>query len=217
MTLLSAPLSLLDAREGKGVLQNEDRPGFYVRFYRPFHPVDIKQWRLIVDGLCERPLRLGIEELRRLPQMTETSRLKCVECWSAEATWTGFKPEALFELARPLKAAKYLYFSCADDYFEYISMEDLLKPGVLFVHTMNGRPLPHEYGAPLRLIIPFKYGYKSVKTITNLTFSERGGEGYWSKFGYPADGVIQPGYDYQLDIGKTVWIKEGGKIEQADK
>ncbi len=203
--------SCIDAKEGKRLLKNENKPGFYIRFYKPFEPVNIERWRLDVGGLCEKPLKLSLDDIMKFPQVTQVSRLKCVECWSSKASWTGFRPQVLFDLVKPLKKARYLYFYSADDYFEYISLEDLLKPRVLFVHTMNGRPLPDEHGAPLRLIIPFKYGYKNVKTITRLVFIEKGGDGYWSQYGYSADGTIQPGADYLLDIGETKEIKKQGE------
>lgn len=202
--------------EGKDskFLQNEDREGFYIRFYKPFKPVDEKKWTLTIDGLCERPLRLHIENIKKLPLTTQTSRLKCVECWSSKAKWTGFRPEILFSMVKPLKTAKYVYFFCEDGYFEYISIDDLLKPKVLLVHTMNDRDLPKEHGAPLRLIIPFKYGYKNVKTINRLSFVDHAGIGYWSQFGYSNDGTIQPGKDYQLDTGQTKIIKKlGGETD----
>ncbi len=205
--------SCVNAKEGKRLLKNENRPGFYIRFYRPFEPVDVNKWRLEIGGLCEKPLKLSLKDIMKFPQTTQVSRLKCVECWSSKATWTGFSPKTLFEIVKPLNNARYLYFYSADDYYEYISIEDLFKPRVLFVHTMNNKPLSPEHGAPLRLIIPFKYGYKNVKTITKLTFVEKGGEGYWSQFGYSADGIIQAGSDYQLDTGEVVRIREGGDIE----
>lgn len=205
--------SCVEAKENKRLLKNEDKPGFYIRFYKPFEPVDIRKWKLEISGLCEKPSRLNIEDIKRLPSVTQVSRLKCVECWSAKASWTGFIPKTLFELVKPLNKARYLYFYCADDYFEYISLEDLLKSRVLFAHTMNSKPLPDEHGAPLRLIIPFKYGYKNVKTITRITFVEKGGEGYWSQQGYSADGTIQPGFDFQLDTGQMIEIKKQGEID----
>lgn len=204
--------SCVNAKEDRRLLKNENRPGFYIRFYKPFEPVDIKKWRLEVGGLCEKPVTLSIDDIRRFSELTQTSRLKCVECWSAKATWTGFSPKTLFEIVKPLNRARYLYFYSADDYFEYISIEDLLKPGVLFVHTMNNKPLSPEHGAPLRLIIPFKYGYKNVKTITKLIFLEKGGNGYWSQYGYSADGTIQPGSDYRIDTGEMKEIIRPGEL-----
>lgn len=210
--LTSLVPSCLEGTSKKQLLRNEDKPGFYVRFYKPFEPVVIKKWKLEVGGLCEKPIKLTINDIKKLPQVTQVSRLKCVECWSSKASWTGFRPQTLFDLVKPLNKAKYLYFYSADDYFEYISLDDLLKPRVLFVHTMNEKPLPDEHGAPLRLIIPFKYGYKSVKTITRLTFVEKEGVGYWSQYGYSADGTIQPGFDHLLDTGETIEIKETGEL-----
>lgn len=205
--------SCSEVNSKKRVLRNEDKPGFYVRFYKPFEPVDIDKWRLEVGGLCKRPSIFSIKDIRNLPSITQVSRLKCVECWSAKASWTGFRPQVLFDLVKPLKQARYLYFYCADDYFEYISLEDLLKPRVLFAHSMNGNTLPPEHGAPLRLIIPFKYGYKNVKTITRLSFTDKGKNGYWSQYGYSPDGTIQPGLDHLLDTGETIEIRKEGEIE----
>jgi DMSO/TMAO reductase YedYZ molybdopterin-dependent catalytic subunit len=205
--------SSLFSMDKKRLLKNEDRPGFYIRFYKPFEPVNPDKWRLEVSGLCEKPSRFSSVDIMKLPSVTQVSRLKCVECWSAKASWTGFSPKTLFDIVKPLNEARYLYFYCADDYFEYISLEDLLRPRVLFAHSMNGKPLTPEHGAPLRLIIPFKYGYKSVKTITRLVFVKKGKEGYWSKYGYSVDGTIQPGVDYLLDIGEAKEIKEEGELE----
>lgn len=204
--------SCTEARDKENLLKNEDRPGFYIRFYKPFRPIDISKWSLEIKGLCKRPLRLKMDDIKGLPAQTQTSRLKCVECWSAKAKWKGFRPSVLFEIAQPLESARFLYFHSADDYYEYISIGDLLRPRVLFVYEMNDKPLPPEHGAPLRLIIPFKYGYKNVKTITRLIFTDKGKEGYWSKYGYSPDATIQPGLDYPLDIGETREIKKAGEL-----
>lgn len=71
----------------------------------------------------------------------------------------------------------------------------------------------NAHGAPLRLIIPPKYGYKSIKTIVRLEFVSKSGAGYWSQFGYSPDATIQPGEDYPLDIGKSMEIKKPGELE----
>lgn len=200
------------AREKK-LLRNEDKKGFYIRFYRPFEAVDSSAWTLNIDGLCETPQTLSFSDLYKLPKVTQVSRLKCVECWSAKARWSGFEPRALFEMALPLNTAKFLYFYSADGYCEYISLADLLRPRVLFAYEMNGEPLPDEHGAPLRLIMPFKYGYKSVKAITKLTFVDKDGDGYWSAHGYSRDATILPGEDFPLDIGEPRTIKKPGELD----
>lgn len=189
-----------EAKEIQRMLENEDREGFYIRFYKPFKPVDPSKWTLRVGGLCSNPQSFNLASLKKLKKETQTSRMKCVESWSSKARWGGIRPKTLFDTVKPKKQAKFLYFYSADDYYEFISIEDLLKPRVLFVYEMNDGPLPDIHGGPLRLIIPFKYGYKSVKTIVRLDFVEKGGTGYWSKFGYDKDGTIKPGTDFPLDL-----------------
>lgn len=197
----------------KKLLENENKPGFYIRFYKPFKPVDIATWRLKSGGLCDNQLSFDISALRRLKKASQVSRLKCVECWSAKAQWGGFRPQTLFEIVKPKREAQFLYIHSADDYYEYIPMDVILHSRTLFAYEMNDKPLPDEHGAPLRLIIPQKYGYKSIKTITKLEFVSKGGVGYWSQFGYSPDATIEPGEDHPLDIGKTVPIKKPGELD----
>ncbi len=200
-----------ESKEIGKLLENEDREGFYIRFIKPIRPVDPATWTLKVGGLCERPRNLDLAAIRGLPKVTQVSRMKCVESWSSKAKWGGFRPKALFDLVKPTSLAKHLYFYSADDYYEYISLEELLKPRVLFAYEMNDGPLPPEYGGPLRLLMPSKYGYKSVKTIMRLEFLEKGGTGYWSKYGYSKDATIQPGTDHALDLKEYRRITKPGE------
>ena len=201
------------AKEIRGLLDNEDREGFYIRFIKPIRPVDPATWTLKVGGLCERPRTLSLADIKGLPKATQVSRMKCVESWSSKAKWGGFRAKALFDLVRPASQAKHLYFYSADDYYEYISLEELLKPRVIFAYEMNDGPLPPEYGGPLRLLMPSKYGYKSVKTIMRLEFLEKGGTGYWSKYGYSKDATIEPGTDHALDLKEYRRITKPGEPE----
>ncbi len=213
---IAASIVLPSCMEQSGrskLLKNENKPGFYIRFYKSFKPVDASKWLLDVDGLCENPRKFPLSSLKQIPKTSQTSRLKCVECWSAKAKWSGFRPKALFDIVKPSKDARFLYFLSADDYYEYISIDELLMPRVLFAYEMNDEKLPDEHGAPLRLIIPFKYGYKNVKTIMKLSFVEKGGDGYWSQFGYSAEGTILPGEDYPLDIGEAKEIIKKGELD----
>lgn len=205
--------SCIDAKETAKILKNENKPDFYIRFYKPFRAVDPRKWKLKVGGQCENPLSFDLSEIKRLPKETQVSRLKCVECWSAKAKWGGFRPKTLFDIVKPKGDAKFLYFYSADDYYEYISIEELLKPRVLFVYEMNDAPLPDIHGAPLRLIIPFKYGYKNVKTIVKLDFVDKGRPGYWSNYGYSVDGTIRPGIDHPLDLGESRELKREGEVD----
>ncbi|MCX5817385.1 MAG: molybdopterin-dependent oxidoreductase [Proteobacteria bacterium] len=204
------PNSFLSAKEIERILDNEDREGFYIRFIKPIKPVDPSKWTLKVGGLCDNPKIFTLSDIKKLAKDTQVSRMKCVESWSSKAKWGGFRPKTLFDAVKPKKQAKYLYFYSADDYYEYISLEDLLKSRVLFAYEMNDGPLPDIHGGPLRLLVPFKYGYKSVKTILKLDFVEKEGTGYWSHYGYSKDGTVQKGTDHALDL-KTykILMKEG--------
>jgi len=200
-----------DPKEIEKLLDNEDREGFYIRFIKPTRPVDPNMWSLKVGGLCEKPQNFSLAAIRRFPKETQVSRMKCVESWSSKARWAGFRPKALFDVVRPLAKARHLFFYSADDYYEYISLEELLKPRVLFAYDMNDGPLPADYGGPLRLLMPSKYGYKSVKTILRLEFLEKGGTGYWSKYGYSKDATIEPGTDHALDLKDYRQIEKPGE------
>src|SRR5688500_15326858 len=98
--------------------------------------------------------------------------MKCVQCWSARADWGGFRSGALLDIARPKRSARAIRIDCADKWYEYMSLEEMANPRVLFALEMAGKPLSDDHGAPLRLIDPSKYGYKSAKLITSLTFVE---------------------------------------------
>lgn len=207
------PHSDLDAKEVKRLLDNEDREGFYVRFIKPIKPPDPSKWTLKVGGLCENPRTFNLTSIKKLAKETQVSRMKCVESWSSKAKWGGFRAQALFDIVKPKKEAKYLYFYSADEYYEFIPIEDLLHPRTLFVYEMNDAPLPDIHGGPLRLIIPPKYGYKSVKTILRLDFVAKEGIGYWSKWGYSKEATIQPGTDHALDLKEYRVNKKPGELE----
>jgi sulfoxide reductase catalytic subunit YedY len=199
------------------LLRNENRPGFFIRYYKPFEPVDPDRWTLSVEGLVKSPQALTLPDVQSLPLVSQVSRMKCVECWSAVAKWEGFHLRSLMEIVDLLPEAKWLHFYCADDYYESLSLEELLMERVLFVHRMNDQILPDVYGAPLRLMVPFKYGYKSPKAIVRLVFAEEELRGYWPMVGpYTTRGEIQPGRDYPLDLEETRQITGGGEVIYPD-
>lgn len=183
------------------VLSNENRPGFYIRYYKPFDAEDRGEWRLDVEGLVENPLSLTYEDIQALPAVSQKSRMKCVEGWSAAAKWTGFTMETLLDEVGARPEATWVHFHCADDYYESLSVEELLEDRVLFVYGMNDELLADEYGAPLRLIVPRLYGYKGAKAITRLVFADEELKGFWPTVGpYTTHGRIAAGSDYALDL-----------------
>jgi DMSO/TMAO reductase YedYZ molybdopterin-dependent catalytic subunit len=198
------------------VLTNENnpavKPDWHVRYFQAYRPVDHDAWRLTVDGLVDAPRSFSLEELLDLPRLEQNTRMKCVECWSARADWAGFDFATLTELVSPQSVATWVTFECGDGYYESLSVEELAQPRVLFAYEMDGQPLLDEFGAPLRLIVPPKYGYKGPKVITRMTFTAHEEPGYWPTVGpYSTDGRIQAGRDFPLDIGERRDIT-GGEI-----
>lgn len=207
---------LTPTEPGERALGNQNRPAvkpdWNVRYFQPYRPVDHDQWRLTVGGLVEAPQSFSLDYLLALPRLEQNTRMKCVECWSARAAWAGFTYAALAEVVRPLPEAAWVHFECADGYYESLSIEELSQPGVLFAYEMDGEPLLDEFGAPLRLVVAPKYGYKGPKVITHLRFETDQKRGYWPTVGpYSADGTIQPGQDFPLDLGEVREIS-GGEI-----
>ena len=194
-----------------------DTPDRFKAKVMEFNPVpapDPLTWRLEIGGLVERPVKLRLADLKALPPITQNSRLKCVQCWSARIHWSGFRSGELLRIARPRTPAQWVRIDCADLYYDYVKVDELLHPHSLFGLGMNGEPLTPEHGAPLRLVLPFKYGYKSSKLITKLTFTDHGGQGVvadtWPY--YSQTGDIEPGYDHPFDFPGVTKKINGGEI-----
>jgi methionine sulfoxide reductase catalytic subunit len=209
----AATATPMGAAEPGTILGNENIPEFYVRYYRPFPAPDPATWQLTVDGLVEAPVQLTLAQIQReLAYREQNTRMKCVECWSSRATWGGFNYASLAALVKPKPDATHVRFECADAYWEVLAISELQREGALFVTHMNGMPVPAKHGSPLRMIIPWLYGYKGAKVVTKLTFQAGQEPGYWSTVGpYSVDGKIQAGQDYPLDIGESRPI-QGGEI-----
>ena len=210
------------AKAGPQILHDSDFVGktrsgkfkhFYVNFWKTMRRIRPESWSLRVEGLCETPLSFTLAELKSFSVKNQKSRLKCVECWSARAEWQGFHFSELIKMTQPLDSANGAVFYCADDYVEHLSLGDLQQDRVLLVYNMDGEPLSDEHGFPLRLIAPFKYGYKNPKSILRIEFVNNVRYGTWSKIGpYSPDGTILPGYDHPLDQNKKRRRITGGEV-----
>lgn len=208
-----AGLSFWRSSEYVGKTRAGQYKAFYIQYYKSFRRIKGKDWRLKVTGLCEKPQEFTLEALKNLPRIGQTSRIKCVECWSAKADWEGFSLLDLEKEVRPRPEALGVIFRCADTYVEYLSLEEMHHRRTLLVHTMNQDPLSDEHGFPLRIIIPYKYGYKSAKAILEVEFVDRPKRGTWTQIGpYSVDGTILPGVDHPLDQGKKRRRIFGGEV-----
>lgn len=159
--------------------------------------LETRPWVLTIGGMVEKPLELGIDDLiKAMPLEERLYRHRCVEAWSMTIPWSGFPMRALLNLAKPLSSAK------------YVRMETFLKPGVaplqkratfpwpyvegvtiaeaandlaFLVIGAYGKPLLKQYGAPLRLALPWKYGFKSIKSIVRFEFTDKRPKSFWEE------------------------------------
>lgn len=192
-----------------------DEFGFRIMWYNPVPAIDKSSYRLQVEGLVERPREFALNELQAYPQETQSTRLKCVQCWSARTTWGGFRFGELLEDVKPQPAAKAVRIDCWDRWYEYMSLEEMAESGVMLCLAMAGQPLSDQHGAPLRLLAPSRYGYKSAKLVTKITFAAEGGGSMACDIGpyYSPTGEILAGYDHPLDLGPNERRKiQGGEI-----
>jgi len=205
-----------DRHSGRWIIPTNkpDRFGLKVMAFNPIPVPDPAKWELAIGGLTHEPLQLKAGDLNRLPRIAQSSRLKCVQCWSGRVNWEGFRSDELVKLARPKPEATWVRVDCADKYYDFVKLDDLVNPRTLFALGMNGEALTPEHGAPLRLVMPFKYGYKSSKLITKLTFIEQGGRGLvadgWPY--YSETGDILPGVDHPFEFPDEARKISGGEI-----
>ena len=153
-------------------------------------------WRLEVAGSVEESQSVALRDLKQMPSRTQITRHDCVEGWSAIAKWKGVPLAEIISRARPKPEAKYVIFHCMDTdsqgnaYYESIDFDDALHPQTILAYEMNGKPLPIEHGAPLRLRVETQLGYKMAKYVQRIEFVAsvreigRGKGGYWEDQGY---------------------------------
>ncbi|MBX3595575.1 molybdopterin-binding protein [Sphingomonas sp.] len=158
--------------------------------YRALAMNRFADWRLVVDGLVARPLRLSLADLRAMPQRAQITRHDCVEGWSAIGKWQGPRLSTVLDAAGMRDSARYLVFHCADSlrggaYYESIDLIDALHPQTILAWAMNDRILPVANGAPVRLRAERHLGYKQAKYIMRIEAAAslgaigRGKGGYW--------------------------------------
>ncbi|MEO6231018.1 MAG: sulfite oxidase-like oxidoreductase [Ferruginibacter sp.] len=147
--------------------------------------IELKDWKLIIDGEVENPLELNWQDFMDLPQTEDTSDFHCVTTWSKlNMNWKGVSIIDLAALAQPNKTATHILCYGYDGYTTNISIEEALKPDVLLVHEVEGKPLPGEHGGPVRMITPQLYAWKGSKWINRIEFLSENKLGFWEERGY---------------------------------
>ena len=153
---------------------------------------DPATWRLRVDGLVRRPFELSHAELLALPKVEQVSTFHCVTGWVVnDVHWGGVRFGDLLRRAEPLPGAEALRFVSAErPYDDYLDLRQAGFSDVMLAYEMDGKPLPREHGAPVRLVIPEMYGYKNVKWVERIELVRSPGFGYWEQRGYDNDAWV---------------------------
>jgi sulfoxide reductase catalytic subunit YedY len=164
---------------------------------RNAHTLKTKPWTVSVEGLVKKPMQIGIEDLVKLSAQEERIyRLRCVEGWSMVIPWVGYSLSELIKKVEPLGSAKYVEFVTLDDpktmpfvgssmlnwpYVEGLRLDEAMHPLTLLSFGMYGEVLPNQNGAPVRLVVPWKYGFKSGKSIVKIRFTDTQPLTAWSR------------------------------------
>ena len=161
------------------------------------HTLVTKPWSVVVEGLVKQPKTYTLEDLIRLSPLEERIyRLRCVEGWSMVIPWVGYSLSELIRKVEPLGSAKYVEFVTQADpktmpyvgsrvldwpYVEALRMDEAMHPLALLTFGMYGEVLPNQNGAPVRMVLPWKYGFKSGKSIVRIRFTDKEPRTAWNK------------------------------------
>lgn len=147
-----------------------------------------RPWTVEVGGMVQKPQTFGIEDLLKFPQEERIYRFRCVEAWSMVIPWVGFPLKFLLDKTEPLGSAKYVAFETLYDsrqmqssvfagidlpYVEGLRLDEALHPLVILATGLYGKQMPNQNGAPVRLVVPWKYGFKSIKSIVKITLTDK--------------------------------------------
>ncbi|MBO0343784.1 protein-methionine-sulfoxide reductase catalytic subunit MsrP [Roseibium limicola] len=186
--------------------------GTHKEIYRAAQALETRPWTVTIDGLADNPMTLDMDDLlKKMPLEERLYRHRCVEAWSMAVPWSGFPLAELVKMASPKASAKYLRFETFMDpemapgqtqgwypwpYVEGLTLAEATNELAFMATGIYGKPLQKQYGAPLRLALPWKYGFKSIKSIVRLSFVEEQPVGMWeaiqaSEYGFWAN--VNPG------------------------
>jgi methionine sulfoxide reductase catalytic subunit len=175
---------------------------------RAAQALKLRPWTVKIDGMVGKPIEIGLDDLlAKMPLEERLYRHRCVEAWSMAIPWSGFPMAKLVELAQPLSSAKYIKMETFLDrevasgqraswypwpYVEGLTMGEATNELAFLVTGAYGKPVSKSQGAPLRLAVPWKYGFKSIKSITHFTFTDQRPRTFWealqaSEYGFWAN------------------------------
>jgi methionine sulfoxide reductase catalytic subunit len=190
----------------------------------------IRPWTVKIDGMVEKPFTVGIDDLlKKMPLEERLYRHRCVEAWSMAVPWSGFPMAAFVAFARPLGSAKYVRMETFLDpaqapgqkqfwypwpYIEGVTMAEADNELAFLVTGMYGKPVPKQDGAPLRLALPWKYGFKSIKSIVRISFTDKRPVSFW-------EAVQGDEYGFWANVNPAVphprWSQETERVLGTDE
>ncbi|MDX1982090.1 MAG: protein-methionine-sulfoxide reductase catalytic subunit MsrP [Bryobacteraceae bacterium] len=158
----------------------------------------ISPWTFEVSGHVAKPRTFSVDDLLKMFTLEERLyRFRCVEAWAMQVPWTGFPFGELVKAVEPTSKAKFVRFVTASrpkempglartpwypwPYFEGLRLDEAMNPLTLMVTGLYGKPLPKQNGAPVRMVVPWKYGYKSIKSIVKIEFVDKQPGTFWNK------------------------------------
>jgi sulfoxide reductase catalytic subunit YedY len=171
--------------------------GFTKNIVAAAQKLPIRPWTVKLDGMVEKEMTVGVDDIiRKMPLEERLYRMRCVEAWSMAVPWSGFPMAKLVEMAKPMSSAKYVRMetflnpSVAPSqrmpqypwpYVEGLTMAEATNELTFLVTGIYGKPAPKQHGAPLRIVMPWKYGFKSIKSIVRFTFTDKRPVSYWEE------------------------------------
>ena len=167
------------------------------QIYSAAQALNIRPWEISIDGAIEKPITIAIDDLlKQMPLEERMYRHRCVEAWSMTVPWSGFALSELVKLAKPTSEAKFVRFETFEDksvasgqkqfwypwpYTEGVTMAEATNELAFLVTGAYGKPLAKQMGAPLRLALPWKYGFKSIKSIKRISFVKDRPVSFWEE------------------------------------
>ena len=198
--------------------------------HRAAQRLPVAPWSIKVDGLVEKPGVLDLQDLLRQVQIEERIyRHRCVEGWAMTVPWTGFALKDLVRVAAPLSSAGYIEFETLADkktmpglrasqfnwpYIEGLTLAEAANDLAFIATGLYGKTIPPQNGAPLRLVVPWKYGFKSIKSIVRVTFTDKRPSTFWE--------ALQPAeYGFWANVNPDVphprWSQATERLLGSDK
>ena len=182
------------------------------------HTLNTDNWTITIDGLVENPMKVTLDDLSKMFSLEERIyRFRCVEAWSMVVPWNGFSLASLVKKVNPLSSAKYIRFETLEDssmfpdqkrgrfgvisypYVEGLRMDEAMNELSFLATGLYGEIMPKQNGAPIRLVVPWKYGFKSIKSIVKISFVDKEPLNTWQKeneneYGFYAN--VNPNVDH---------------------